>query len=349
MATEKEKVMSIDQLDDSKNLDKYKTGGDILQTAYNKLVSVCKSGTSVKTLCQVGDKLIEKAVNEVYTKKKLKNGKGLAFPTCISLNNCAGYFSPSDKNDVKLKKGDLVKVEFGVHIDGFPSLMARTFILEDSDDIEDKKKKDNVMKAMDASVKLVSRLFKTSKTNFDVGTILSKVCEKYDCNLLLGDYENIHIPGVLSYQMSQNVIDGYNDDLDEDVHNFIMPRRNDKYEFDPVETEFERNQVYAMDVCISSGTGKVNPKDDTTTVYKRNYAKRYSLKMKSSRETLKKFQSKFPVNITEFNSARVKMGMTECMKHGLIEPYPVLYEKDGEYIARTVFTVIVRKKPMLIC
>jgi methionine aminopeptidase len=42
------------------------------------------------------------------------------------------------------------------------------------------------------------------------------------------------------------------------------------------------------------------------------------------------------------------MGLVECMKHSLVEPYPVLYEKDGEYIARVVYTVIVRKKSMLI-
>ena len=47
---------------------------------------------------------------KVYKKEKdLK--KGIAFPTCLSVNNCVCHFSPS-KNDADyiLKEGDVVKM-----------------------------------------------------------------------------------------------------------------------------------------------------------------------------------------------------------------------------------------------
>jgi methionine aminopeptidase len=56
--------------------------------------------------------------------------KGIAFPTCLSMNNCICHFSPS-KNDADyvLKEDDLVKIDVGVHIDGFIAVVAHTIVV----------------------------------------------------------------------------------------------------------------------------------------------------------------------------------------------------------------------------
>jgi methionine aminopeptidase len=37
--------------------------------------------------------------------------KGIAFPTCVSVNNCVCHFSPlASDTDVELKDGDVVKM-----------------------------------------------------------------------------------------------------------------------------------------------------------------------------------------------------------------------------------------------
>ena len=35
------------------------------------------------------------------------------------------------------------------------------------------------------------------------------------------------------------------------------------------------------------------------------------------------------------------MGVIECAKHDLMEPYPVYYEKEGEHVAEFKFTVLI--------
>ena len=60
---------------------------------------------------------------------KGKVEKGLAFPTCLSVNHCAGHFSPLLENTSKLQEGDLVKIDLGVHIDGYIAQIAFTWIL----------------------------------------------------------------------------------------------------------------------------------------------------------------------------------------------------------------------------
>lgn len=56
--------------------------------------------------------------------------KGIAFPTCISVNNCVCHFSPiRSEPDYLLKDGDLVKIDLGAHIDGFIAVAAFTTIV----------------------------------------------------------------------------------------------------------------------------------------------------------------------------------------------------------------------------
>ena len=55
---------------------------------------------------------------------------GIAFPTCLSVNNCICHFSPlKSENDVTLKDGDVVKVDMGAHVDGYIAVVAHTYVI----------------------------------------------------------------------------------------------------------------------------------------------------------------------------------------------------------------------------
>ena len=34
------------------------------------------------------------------------------------------------------------------------------------------------------------------------------------------------------------------------------------------------------------------------------------------------------------------MGLVECVNHNLVEPYDVIYEKDGDYVLRTFIPLV---------
>lgn len=76
--------------------------------------------------------MILEETSKVHNKKKIS--KGIAFPVCISPSNLCGYFSPLDDENRKLKEGELVKIELGVQIDSFPSLLAHTVLVGKSED-----------------------------------------------------------------------------------------------------------------------------------------------------------------------------------------------------------------------
>lgn len=56
--------------------------------------------------------------------------KVLAFPTSISVNICVCHFPLKSDQDYILKEGDLVKIDLGVHVDGFIANVAHTFVVD---------------------------------------------------------------------------------------------------------------------------------------------------------------------------------------------------------------------------
>jgi hypothetical protein len=80
------------------------------------------------------------------------------------------------------------------------------------------------------------------------------------------------VQGVLSHQLKQFVIDG----------NKVISMKDD-IENKVEEIEFAANEVYAVDIVLSTGDGKPKEMEDRTTVFKRAVDQSYRLKMKASR------------------------------------------------------------------
>ena len=107
--------------------------------------------------------------------------------------------------------------------------------------------------------------------------------------------------------------------------------------------EFELYEVYEVNVTLSTGDGKTRQLETRTTVYKRSN-ERYNLKMKASKNFFSEVQSRFdymPFSLRSFeDEGRARLALSECVTHGLLEPFNVTYEKEGEYVAQFRFTVL---------
>jgi methionine aminopeptidase len=110
------------------------------------------------------------------------------------------------------------------------------------------------------------------------------------------------------------------------------------------EVTFEENEVYIVDVAMSSGEGKPREGDTRTTVFKRNVDRNYNLKIKASRVIFSEINKKFPTmpfTIRALEDERqAKLGVRECMQHQLLTGYPVLYERPGDFVAHVKFTIL---------
>ena len=83
-----------------------------------------EAGKLARDALQFGKKMIEEGKSMLDITEKIENyvyhnGGKLAFPTNLAINNVGAHWTPSTKTTEKFQKGDLVKLDVGVHIDGY--------------------------------------------------------------------------------------------------------------------------------------------------------------------------------------------------------------------------------------
>uniref|UniRef100_A0A8C4EVF4 Proliferation-associated 2G4, b n=1 Tax=Dicentrarchus labrax TaxID=13489 RepID=A0A8C4EVF4_DICLA len=261
---------------------KYKMGAEIANQALKTIVGAAMAGVSVLSLCEKGDAFIMAETGKIFKKEKDMK-KGIAFPTCVS----------SDP-DVVLKDGDLVKIDLGVHVDGFISNVAHSFIVGATKDNPVTGRKADVIKAAHLCAEAALRLVKPGNQNTQVTEAWNKIAKSFKCS---------PIEGMLSHQLKQHVIDG---------EKTIIQNPTDQQKKDHEKAEFER-----------------------TTVYKRDPNKVYGLKMKTSRTFFSEMERRFdtmPFTLRAFeDEGKARLGVVECAKHELLQPFNVLHEKEGEW------------------
>lgn len=304
---------------------KYKMAGDMANRVLVKVIDAAIADTTARTLCAFGDSLIVEETSKVFKNKKDMK-KGVAFPTCISVNNCVCHFSPlASEADVDIKEGDVVKIDLGVHIDGYIAVIGHTIVVGASKENKITGRKADVIQAAYLASEIAQRTVKPGEENNTITDYINAVAEELKCK---------PIEGMLSHQLTRNVIDG---------EKAIIQNPSEAQKKEHEKCEFNVHEVYAVDLLISSGDGKVKEKETRTTVYKRT-SNTYSLKMKTSRVFFSEVNNKFttmPFTLRAFEDEKqAKLGVVECVKHGLLEPFNVLWEREGEYVAQFKFTVL---------
>jgi curved DNA binding protein len=304
---------------------KYKMASEITQRVLREVIDRCLAGASIKELCIYGDKRLDEETLRVFKKDKDVK-KGIAFPTCLSINNYIGHFSPlvSDP-DMILKDDDVVKIDLGCHIDGYIAVVAHTIVVGATREKKVTGQRADCILAAYYAAEAALRLIKPNETNIAVTEMIDRISNVYHCK---------PIEGMISYQMSRGLIDG-------EKKIYQNPTEMQRREIE--KQEFTLHEVYAVDVIVSSGEGKPRETDLRTTVYKKKEFI-YQLRMKSSRVFLSEVEKRFafmPFTLRHFeDEKRARMGVIECAKHDLVEPYPIYQEKDGEFVAEFKFTLL---------
>lgn len=313
---------------------KYQEAAKIAQSTLVEVIALCVAGAKVVDICRAGDSLIEQKSSLIFRNKSKKSHieKGIAFPVCLSVNECVCHNSPLTSDDTAvLVDGDMVKIDVGCHVDGYIAVVAHTVVVGvttvTSGDIPPAPLEGStadVMNAAYAAAEVALKLIKPNNTNKMVSEAIQKVAVSYGVNL---------ISGTVMHQMKRYVIDG---------NKVIILREEPDQKVE--ECTFEQFEVYAVDVAMTSGDGKPREQDTRTTVFKRAVDKTYNLRMKGSRafysEVAKRFPT-LPFTLRSFSDERsAKMGVRECVSHELLLPYPVLYERAGDKIAHVKFTIL---------
>jgi len=329
MGAEKEEKEEIMDLSNPDVTTKYRAAGEIVNKALKEVAEKCVADAQVMDLCIFGDKIIEEEAAKLFTKKVKgeKDGemkameKGVSFPTCISVNNICGHVSPLKSEPFPaLQKGDVVKIDLGAHFDGYISQGAHTVVVGE-EKVEGRKA--DVIRAAWCAAEATARAIQIGSSNKEISDVIAKAAVAYKC-------EPLH--GVLSHQLKRHVIDG---------NKKILNKLGDDHVDD---CHLELNEVYCLDLVMSTGEGKARETESRSTVYKRAVDKSYSLKTQKARLFISEVNHRFPAlpfSLRYFEDEQVgRIGVSEAKRHELLHEYPVLKERDGEFVAQFKFTLL---------
>ncbi len=146
---------------DEEIYEKYIRAGKIASEARDLGASIIKPGMSLLDLA-----------NKIES-KILENGAGIAFPVNLSINEVAAHYSPSHDDTLIFKKGDVVKIDVGAHIDGYIADTAVTVELE-TDEYSD------MIKASSDGLNAAINLIQPGVSLSSIGNAVSKVISSYD-------------------------------------------------------------------------------------------------------------------------------------------------------------------------
>lgn len=153
----------------------YRRGAEVHRQVRQWAQKWIKPGMSLTEIAEG----IEDSVRALTGHQGLEDGDalkgGMGFPTGLSINHCAAHYTPNAGNKMILKQEDVMKVDFGVHLNGRIVDSAFTMTFDPTYDNLVNACKD----ATNAGVKEAGIDVRMS----DIGAAIQEVMESYECEI----------------------------------------------------------------------------------------------------------------------------------------------------------------------
>ncbi len=282
-----------------------------------KVHELCRA--KAREMIQPGVKLLDIADEiEALTKK---HGCGIAFPLNLSLNEIAAHYTPSDTDDTVVQKGDVLKVDIGVHKKGYLVDAAITL------DFAQTKETKNLIEATQAALEAG---FAEVKEGVHVGK-LGGAIEKTLRSFGVDPISNLSGHGIDEYTAHcapsiPNIDTGETDTLDD-------------------------GRAYAMEPFASiHGNGRISDAG-TVEIFEVNGAVP-GIRNTNARKLLDfcaetyeglPFAERWVARDLDMSPFARKTAMRELVKYGALEAHGVLKEKKGALVAQFETTMLINK------
>ncbi len=143
----------------------------------NEIEKYIKAGRIAGEAIKLGKNLIEegKRAEDVADEIEsfiIKNGAKPAFPVNLSVNDEAAHYTPSRNDNRIFKKGDVVKLDLGAHVDGYIADTAITIEIGGND-------KKSLSMASETALRTVINSIRPGIETWELGSIIERVIESF--------------------------------------------------------------------------------------------------------------------------------------------------------------------------
>ncbi|MCK4883949.1 MAG: type II methionyl aminopeptidase [Candidatus Diapherotrites archaeon] len=245
-----------------------------------------------------------------------EKGAGNAFPINLSINEIAAHYTPSIDDETKLTENDVLKIDIGVHVDGFIADAAITKDLSG--------KYTRFVEAVELGLAEGIKLIAPGVPLQEYGQVVQDTIESFD----------LHVVDNLSgHTLGEYLVHAGNSIPNTPVKGIA---------------EFEEGSVLALEPFATDGKGYVreSAKCEIFSVAGaaplRNREARVIFPNLINDYNTLPFAERWVAK--NYSKLKLKMAFRELMMKRMIRPYPALTEKKGKIVSQAEDTVVVTSK-----
>lgn len=284
------------------------------------LTELRKAGNIAGKALDFGRKLIEPGTSLLDVSKKIEDfihaeGGELAFPVNISLNDCAAHYT-AKKDDTIIFKDEIVKLDVGVHVNGFIGDTACTVNLSG--------KNTGLKEASEKAIEAAIRLVKPGVTLGEIG----KAIEKAITDAGFKPIRNLSGHGLEQYQ----------------THAYPTIPNYDNGDAE----ELEEEEVIAIEPFATAGAGMIKESGSAEIFNMRGFkAVRVGFVREISKYIEKKFKT-LPFSrrdlLNKFSEPQVNYALKQFAELEILNEYAPLVERTGGLVSQSEHTLLVTKE-----
>ena len=252
-------------------------------------------------------------VTEKIEKYVFDNGGKLAFPTNLAINNVGAHWTPSSKTTDQFKKGDLVKLDVGVHIDGYIGDNALTVEIGTN----------NYNKMIDTSREALNAAIEVAGPGINVGMIGYAVQTTIE-NRGYKPIANLTGHGIKRYNLHSGI---------------SIP--NVKENGGSI---LKAGDIIAIEPFVTDGAGRVGGKRNSNIYHVRQIR---NIKDEKAAKMIDEIQHRYkglPFAerwLHQIQDEHTTSSLTKLMRAGIISYYPVLDELGRGMVAQSEHTIMI--------
>ncbi len=277
-------------------LEKYLEAGKIAKQVREEAVKLIKPGVKLLEVAE----FVEGRIREL--------GGEPAFPCNISVNSDAAHFTPKANDERVFGEGDVVKLDIGVHVDGYIADTAVTVDLGDHEDL---------VKAAEEALRKAIEVVHAGVNTAEISNAIYETITEFGFKPIIN--------------LTGHGLDHYLAHAPPTIYNFRVEKG----------VELKEGTVIAIEPFVTNGVGKVAERGECE-IYSLIAVK--PVRMRQARQLMEEILKKYKT--LPFAKRWVKASgviLAKLVREGVLRAYPVLTEISKGLVSQAEHTVIVEE------
>eukprot|EP01118_Nematostelium_gracile_P005451 TRINITY_DN1728_c0_g1_i11.p1 TRINITY_DN1728_c0_g1~~TRINITY_DN1728_c0_g1_i11.p1 ORF type:complete len:460 (-),score=133.34 TRINITY_DN1728_c0_g1_i11:34-1371(-) len=281
--------------------------------------SFIKPGIKLIDMCNRIEEMNRKLIEESGLKA------GIGFPTGCSINHVAAHYTPNTGDNKVLEYGDVMKVDFGTHVEGR--------IIDSAFTVAFDPKFDKLLEAVKDATNTGLKEAGIDVRLCDIGSAIQEVMESYEVELDGKTYQVKPVRNLNGHSIAPYQIHG--------GKSIPIVKGGDA-------TKMEEGEFFAIETFGSTGRGYVSEDMECSHYAKVADAPHVPLRMASAKSLLAHINKTFDTLpfcrkwLDNQGQTKYLMALKNLCDVGIVQAYPPLVDIKGSYVAQYEHTFILR-------